>query len=237
MTPPTAQSGKLRRRPHQCLLGHLPRRSHGTSIILGADRRGLGWRQLDYRPRRLSTIVNGNNLTYVWKYRNRWFFIEGRLSMNAWFLPLNAIGGQLSMIPLSGSGTKGGKLIAKALAWSIDAGDGMRRQMCFYDRPGRAVDLHRLGSVDNGEQLAQEGRYRHGAAARHECLDPDRWRRADCHRRGHHSDLGLDHQGHPRNSSWPPITKPSSRCGATRSTSSARCRGRCANGTSTAPCS
>ena len=31
------------------------------------------------RPRVLVTprSVDGHNLTYVWKYRNRWFFIEG----------------------------------------------------------------------------------------------------------------------------------------------------------------
>jgi hypothetical protein len=70
-----------------------------------------------------SNVVNGSNLTYVCKYRNRWFFIEAS-SMNAWYLPLNAIQGTLQMIPLSGAATKGGKLLFCA-AWSIDAGDGI----------------------------------------------------------------------------------------------------------------
>src|SRR2546421_8886060 len=67
-----------------------------------------------------STVVAGHNLTYVWKYRNRWFFIEGS-SMNAWYLPLNAIQGALQMIPLSGAAKKGGKLLFGA-TWSLDAG-------------------------------------------------------------------------------------------------------------------
>jgi hypothetical protein len=36
------------------------------------------------------TCTDGKNLSYVWKYRNRYFFIE-RNTMNAWYLPLNAI--------------------------------------------------------------------------------------------------------------------------------------------------
>jgi len=48
-------------------------------------------------------VETGKNLVYVCKYRNRFFFIELN-SMNAWYLPLNAVGGQLLQIPLSGAG-------------------------------------------------------------------------------------------------------------------------------------
>ena len=43
--------------------------------------------------------------------------------MNAWCLPLNAVGGELIYIPLSGAARKGGSLLFGA-SWSIDAGDG-----------------------------------------------------------------------------------------------------------------
>jgi len=103
-----------------------------------------------------STVVAGHNLTYVCKYRNRWFFIEGG-SMNAWYLPLNAIQGALSMIPLSGAATKGGKLLFCA-SWSIDAGDGIDDKIVF------ATDLGELliftGSDPSvAANWRQEGRY------------------------------------------------------------------------------
>jgi hypothetical protein len=103
-----------------------------------------------------SNVVNGSNLTYVCKYRNRWFFIEAS-SMNAWYLPLNAIGGTLQMIPLSGAATKGGKLLFCA-AWSIDAGDGIDDKIVF------ATDLGELLIFTGSDPSAaanwrQEGRY------------------------------------------------------------------------------
>ena len=53
--------------------------------------------------------------------------------MNAWYLPLNAVGGLLSMIPLSGATTKGGKLLA-GFTWSIDAGDGIDDKCVFMTK-------------------------------------------------------------------------------------------------------
>jgi len=103
-----------------------------------------------------STVVNGGNLTYVCKYRNRLFFIEGS-SMNAWYLPLNAVGGALALIPLSGAATKGGKLLFCA-SWSIDAGDGIDDKLVF------ATDLGELliftgSDPSDANNWRQEGRY------------------------------------------------------------------------------
>jgi hypothetical protein len=84
-----------------------------------------------------STVVDGENLTYVWKYRNRWFFIEGG-SMNAWYLPIDAIEGALAMIPLSGAASKGGKLLFGA-TWSLDAGDGIGQKCVFATDMGEII--------------------------------------------------------------------------------------------------
>jgi len=96
------------------------------------------------------------NLTYVWKYRNRLFFIEGG-TMNAWYLPLNAVGGVLAMIPLSGAASKGGKLLFGAV-WSVDAGDGTDDKCVF------ATDLGELlifsgSNPSDAANWRQEGRY------------------------------------------------------------------------------
>jgi hypothetical protein len=57
--------------------GDFPLRFDGTSwTVLNADQiKGpVG-----------TTVEHGRNLVHVWKYRNRWFFIEGG-SFNAWYL-------------------------------------------------------------------------------------------------------------------------------------------------------
>lgn len=103
-----------------------------------------------------STVVNGHNLTYVCKYRNRYFFIEGS-SMNAWYLPLNAIQGALQMIPLSGAATKGGKLLFAA-SWSIDAGDGIDDKLVFCTDLGELL-IFTGGDPSAAASWRQEGRY------------------------------------------------------------------------------
>jgi len=103
-----------------------------------------------------SSVVAGHNLTYVWKYRNRWFFIEGG-SMNAWYLPLNAIQGTLQMIPLSGAATKGGKLIA-GFTWSIDAGDGIDDKCVFMTDLGELL-IFTGSDPSSAANWRQEGRY------------------------------------------------------------------------------
>jgi hypothetical protein len=103
-----------------------------------------------------SAVEHGGALVNVCKYRNRWFFIEAS-SMNAWYLPLNAIQGTLLMIPLSGAATKGGKLLFCAV-WSVDAGDGIDDKLVF------CTDLGELLIFSGGDPSAatdwrQEGRY------------------------------------------------------------------------------
>ena len=103
-----------------------------------------------------TAVEHGSNLVHVCKYRNRWFFIEAN-SMNAWYLPLNAVGGALLQIPLSGATTKGGKLMYCA-AWSIDAGDGIDDKLVFGTDIGEIIVF--TGSDPSvAANWRQEGRY------------------------------------------------------------------------------
>jgi len=95
-------------------------------------------------------------LSYVCKYRNRFFFIELN-SMNAWYLPLNAISGALAMVPLSGAFTKGGKLLF-CTVWSIDAGDGTDDKLIFMTDLGEIV-VFTGGDPSVATNWRQEGRY------------------------------------------------------------------------------
>jgi hypothetical protein len=103
-----------------------------------------------------SNVVDGRNLSYIWKYRNRLFFIE-KDSMNAWYLGTDAVGGELSQIPLSGSASGGGNLIFGAV-WSLDAGDGADDKCVFVTTLG---ELLIFTGTDPGDpdNWRQEGRY------------------------------------------------------------------------------
>ena len=101
-------------------------------------------------------VEHGKNLVHVCKYRNRWFFIQLN-SMNAWFLGLNAIGGALNMIPLSGAFTKGGKLLYCA-TWSIDAGDGIDDKIVFASDLGEII-VFTGSDPSSAANWRQEGRY------------------------------------------------------------------------------
>jgi hypothetical protein len=103
-----------------------------------------------------SAVVNGQNLTYVCKYRNRFFFIEAN-SMNAWYLGIDAVGGALNMIPLSGAASRGGKLLFCA-TWSIDAGNGIDDKLVFATNLGEIL-VFTGSNPGDAANWRQEGRY------------------------------------------------------------------------------
>jgi hypothetical protein len=106
------------------------------------------------------SCATGHNLIYVWKYRSRYFFIEGG-TMNAWYLPVNAISGQLNLIPLAGACTKGGRLMWGA-TWSLDAGDGIDEKCVFGTDQGELL-IFTGTDPSNAANWRQEGRYAAGA--------------------------------------------------------------------------
>jgi len=103
-----------------------------------------------------TAVEAGLGLTYVWKYRNRLFFIQGG-TMNAWYLPLNAAGGALLMIPLSGAAKRGGSLLF-GCSWSVDAGDGIDDKCCFFTDQGEVL-IFTGSDPSSASAWRQEGRY------------------------------------------------------------------------------
>jgi len=103
-----------------------------------------------------SAVVAGANLVHVWKYRNRLFFIEVG-SMNAWYLPLNSVGGLLAQIPLSGAASQGGKLMFGA-SWSLDAGDGIDDKCVFCTDQGELL-IFTGSNPSDPNNWRQEGRF------------------------------------------------------------------------------
>jgi hypothetical protein len=122
---------------------------------------GDGADNITYDPPDLPTgVAQGRGLVYAWKYRNRLYFIQQN-SMNAWYLGINAVGGVLQPIYLSGAAAKGGKLLFGA-TWSVDAGDGIDDKCVFVTNLGELLIF--TGS-DPGDSAnwRQEGRYHIGA--------------------------------------------------------------------------
>jgi hypothetical protein len=95
-------------------------------------------------------------LSYVWKYRNRLFFIQRR-SMSAWYLDINSVGGALLEIPLSGAAGKGGTLLFGAV-YSTDAGDGNDDKCVFVTTLGEVLVFTGTNPGD-AANWRQEGRW------------------------------------------------------------------------------
>ena len=75
--------------------------------------------------------VDTEDLDYVWVYKNRLFFVE-KDSMNAWYLPIDQVGGTAEVFPLGGVFTLGGKLLFGA-SWSLDSsGEGGLSEQCVF---------------------------------------------------------------------------------------------------------
>ena len=89
------------------------------------------------------TNVTTSLLIQGWVYRNRIYMVE-TLSMSAWYLPVDAVGGAATEISLRGVFQLGGKLLFGS-TWSLDAGDGIDDKCVFVS--------------DQGEVAVYEGSY------------------------------------------------------------------------------
>jgi len=107
-------------------------------------------------PANPPTCTTGHNLTYVCKYRNRFFFIEGG-TMNAWYLGIDSHQGALNPVPLAGATARGGKLMFIAV-WSGDTGDGVDDKLVFATNLGELIVFTGSNPADPAN-WRQEGRF------------------------------------------------------------------------------
>lgn len=113
------------------------------------------------------TGVTATSLSYVFTYKQRLFFIESG-SLNAWYLPVDSIGGAAVQLPLGGIFSRGGSLLFGA-SWSLDGGGGLSAQCIFVTTEGEvAVYQGSDPSVSNSWSLV--GVYRIGKP-----LGPKAW--------------------------------------------------------------
>jgi hypothetical protein len=83
------------------------------------------------------TGVTPESLSYVWSFKNRLFFVQ-KDTQNAWYLPVDSIGGAAVEFPLGGVFTRGGSLLFGA-SWSTDGGGGLSEQCAFFSSEGEVA--------------------------------------------------------------------------------------------------
>lgn len=105
------------------------------------------------------TGVVPEDLSFVWSFKNRLFFIQ-KESLNAWYLPVDSIGGAAVKFPLGGEFSLGGSLVFGA-SWSRDAGDGMNAMCAFFSSEGE-VAVYQGSDPGSATTWSQVGVYRIG---------------------------------------------------------------------------
>ena len=100
-------------------------------------------------------------LSFVWAYKNRLFFIQ-RDSLDAWYLNVDQIGGELTKMPLGGVFGRGGSLLFGAV-WSLDSGaqGGLSEQCIFVTTEGE-VAVFQGDNPSNAASWSKVGVYRIG---------------------------------------------------------------------------
>lgn len=88
-------------------------------------------------------------LISVMSHKGRLWFIE-RNSMNAWYLPVDAIGGVLQPLYLGGIFRRGGNLVCCA-RWSADTGEGLDDRLVFVSSTGEVASY---SGTDPSDPLA-----------------------------------------------------------------------------------
>lgn len=117
------------------------------------------------------TGIETSSFSYVWAYKNRLFFLE-KDSLNAWYLPVDAIGGIVTKLPLGGEFSLGGKLLFGS-TWSLDTGIGLKDNCIFvtdegeiavYDgtNPATAADWVKVGRYQMGKPRGPKAFFRAG---------------------------------------------------------------------------
>jgi hypothetical protein len=85
------------------------------------------------------TGIDSRNLSYVWSYKQRLWFIE-KGTMNVWYLPVDQITGALTKLPMGGVFDLGGTLMF-GQSWSLGYGSsgGLSDQNVFITDEGQAA--------------------------------------------------------------------------------------------------
>lgn len=101
------------------------------------------------------------DLSYVWAYKNRIWFIQ-KNSLDAWYMPVDQVGGELTKWPMGGVFPRGGSLIW-GQAWSLySGGSGGLSDQCVFATTEGDVAAYQGLSPEPSQGWEQVGLYRVG---------------------------------------------------------------------------
>ena len=106
------------------------------------------------------------DLSYVWNFKNRLWFIE-KNTLDAWYLDVDQIGGELTKFPLGGTLNLGGALLFGA-SWSLDRSQsgGLGAQCVFATVDGE-VAVYQGSNPEEAADWSLVGVYRIGKPLGH----------------------------------------------------------------------
>lgn len=137
----------------------------GGTFLIGVNGTDPGW---IYDGTTFSALnvtfagsVTTDDISYVWVYANRLWFIE-RGTMNAWYLAADTISGEAVKLPIGGEFQRGGAIMF-GQSWSLSSGasGGLSEQCVFVSTEGEVAVFQ---GIDPGSasSWAKVGLYRIG---------------------------------------------------------------------------
>lgn len=111
--------------------------------------------------------VDTTKFVHVNLFKNRLYFVE-KDTLNAWYLPVDAISGELKPLYFGGVATQGGKLMAMG-TWTLDAGQGADDYAVWATSMGEVIVYNGTdpNSVDN---WLLKGVWQFGYVFSHRCF-------------------------------------------------------------------
>lgn len=98
-------------------------------------------------------------LSFVWAFKQRLFFIQ-KDTLDAWYLPVDSVGGAATKLPLGGVFTRGGSLMFGA-SWSLDENSGLSATCVFVTTEGE-VAVYKGSDPGDADTWGLVGVYRIG---------------------------------------------------------------------------
>lgn len=98
---------------------------------------GSSWAFIDSGTTPAITAIATTSLSNVTLFKHRLWFLE-KNTLNAWYLPTDAIGGAAVKFPLGGVAALGGYLVDLA-TWTIDAGYGVDDNLVLITSQGEVI--------------------------------------------------------------------------------------------------
>jgi hypothetical protein len=118
---------------------------------------GTAWFELTQTSSPIAlTGVNSATLSRVWMHGSRLWAIQ-KDTLDAWYLPVEQLGGEALRFPLGSVFKRGGELVIGA-SWSMDTGDGMDDRCVFVTDLGE-VAVYQGNNPNDAAAWALVGRY------------------------------------------------------------------------------